>query len=516
MRTNFVDSGFALINGAPTFLTLRRERSGRPHDVPAGAAGRPGRWRRARCPVAQPAAAEHAFRAARLRRPGRLAHLRRQRRGLPLRGRRASRTSWSTRGRAGGLGRPPLGRGRGEDRPRRRSPSGAALPTSATSSSTCSPRAAAAWSTRTRLRADDQPLARPAPARGTSTGWAWSATSCSTPGTSSGCARSSSARSTTSSEVHTRALWVVEGITSYYGDLLVHRAGLLHRKEYLKEPRARQIETPADDARAAGPAARRVLLRRLDQVLPAGREHAQHRHQLLHQGRRRRLPARRQDPPRDRRPEEPRRRPAPRLPALLRASAASVPRRSARTFEEVAGADLGAWLDRAVETDRGARLRRGPGLVRPALRRETKPRRRTASRGELRAGWLGAGHRGPGRPARGDAGEARDPRLSTPASTSATRSSPSTTTACRPTGWTAASSATARARRASLLVARRDRLIRLAVTFGEKPRPRWKLEALPNATAGAEGALDAWLHGLEAGPGEVGGGGERSVGKKGR
>ena len=50
------------------------------------------------------------------------------------------------------------------------------------------------------------------------------------------------------------------------------------------------------------------------------------------------------------------------------------------------------------------------------------------------------------------------------------------------------SSPTARATKASLLVARRDRLIRLPVTFGEKPRRVWKLEARPDATAGAEGA----------------------------
>jgi predicted metalloprotease with PDZ domain len=34
-------------------------------------------------------------------------------------------------------------------------------------------------------------------------------------------------------EVHTRSLWVVEGITDYYADLLVHRAGLSSRDEYL-------------------------------------------------------------------------------------------------------------------------------------------------------------------------------------------------------------------------------------------------------------------------------------------
>lgn len=34
-------------------------------------------------------------------------------------------------------------------------------------------------------------------------------------------------------EAHTRSLWVVEGITDYYGDLLLHRAGLTTREEFL-------------------------------------------------------------------------------------------------------------------------------------------------------------------------------------------------------------------------------------------------------------------------------------------
>ena len=35
-------------------------------------------------------------------------------------------------------------------------------------------------------------------------------------------------------EVHTESLWVVEGVTSYYDDLLVHRAGLSTKEEYLE------------------------------------------------------------------------------------------------------------------------------------------------------------------------------------------------------------------------------------------------------------------------------------------
>jgi predicted metalloprotease with PDZ domain len=34
-------------------------------------------------------------------------------------------------------------------------------------------------------------------------------------------------------EVHTKSLWIAEGVTDYYGELLVHRAGLSSRDEYL-------------------------------------------------------------------------------------------------------------------------------------------------------------------------------------------------------------------------------------------------------------------------------------------
>ena len=34
-------------------------------------------------------------------------------------------------------------------------------------------------------------------------------------------------------EVHTKSLWIAEGVTDYYGELLVHRAGLSTREEYL-------------------------------------------------------------------------------------------------------------------------------------------------------------------------------------------------------------------------------------------------------------------------------------------
>ena len=46
-------------------------------------------------------------------------------------------------------------------------------------------------------------------------------------------------------EVHTRSLWVAEGLTVYYGALLVHRAGLSSRDDYLSElsSQIRQLQT---------------------------------------------------------------------------------------------------------------------------------------------------------------------------------------------------------------------------------------------------------------------------------
>ena len=131
----------------------------------------------------------------------------------------------------------------------------------------------------------------------------------STPGTSSGSGPVELGPFDYENEVITKSLWIAEGVTSYYGDLLVRRAGLCTVDEYLRgrrpaaggdgdKPKGRHRAAPGH-ARPAGPAAGVGLVRRLDQVLPPRREHAQHGRQLLHQGGGRRLPARRRDPPGD-------------------------------------------------------------------------------------------------------------------------------------------------------------------------------------------------------------------------
>ena len=49
--------------------------------------------------------------------------------------------------------------------------------------------------------------------------------------------------------------------------------------------------------------------------------------------------------------------------------------------------------------------------------------------------------------------------------------------------------------RVSLLVSRRDRLIRLDVTFGAEPLKAWQLEVDPSAAPAHRAALDFWLTG---------------------
>ena len=142
-------------------------------------------------------------------------------------------------------------------------------------------------------------------------------------------------------EVHTESLWVVEGLTTYYADLAVHRAGLSTEAEYL-EALSPPDPGAADDAGTGGAAGGAGVLRRVDQVLPPRRELAEHLGQLLHQGGGGRLPARHADTRGDRRGRDARRRHAARLRAVLRS-----PRVHAERVQGHRGSGLPAKLSRA-------------------------------------------------------------------------------------------------------------------------------------------------------------------------
>jgi predicted metalloprotease with PDZ domain len=293
-------------------------------------------------------------------------------------------------------------------------------------------------------------------------------------------------------ENYTRSLWEVEGFTTYYGDLLVHRAGFSTRKEYLKEL-SKTIEglqtTPARKVQPLDEASFDAWIKyyRRDEnaansatsyytkgavvafLLDARIRHATGGRKSLDDALR--LAYQRYSGERGYRPEE------------LR-----------HVFEEVAGADLGAWLARAVDSTE--ELDYAEALdwygLRFAESEEEKSEKKEGEPGELPAAWLGAET------------EVQNGRLVV---TVVKRETPAYESGLNvgdeilaigdyrvpPDGLEARLKNYRPKEKTTLLVARRDRLTWLPVTFGEKPKPRWKLEPLPNATAEQKAHLDAWL-----------------------
>lgn len=63
----------------------------------------------------------------------------------------------------------------------------------------------------------------------------------------------------------------------------------------------------------------------------------------------------------------------------------------------------------------------------------------------------------------------------------------------RPDQWDARMDQYRPGERVSVLVVRRERLVRLDATFAAEPPRRWRLEANPSATDEQRGHLQAWL-----------------------
>ena len=61
-----------------------------------------------------------------------------------------------------------------------------------------------------------------------------------------------------------------------------------------------------------------------------------------------------------------------------------------------------------------------------------------------------------------------------------------------PEGWKDRLKAYRPGQKAKLLIARRERILHLPVTFGEEPRLKWNLEPDPAATAEQKAHLAAW------------------------
>jgi predicted metalloprotease with PDZ domain len=294
-------------------------------------------------------------------------------------------------------------------------------------------------------------------------------------------------------EVYTRGLWVVEGFTSYYGDLLVHRAGFSTAKEYLKGL-SKSIEalqtTPGRKVQPLDESSFDAWIKLYRRDENSGNSTVSYytkgeivgflldaRIRRATGGRRSlddamRLAFQRYSGERGYRLEE------------LR-----------KTFEEVAGTDLGDWLHKAADTTEELDyaealdwygLRFAPDAEK-AEKKDAEPR-------ELPAGWLGMDV------------SAQNGRITV---TAVKRGTPAYDAGVNvgdeilaiddfrvpPEGLEGRLKYYRPGEKATLLVARRDRLTRLPVTFGEKPRESWKLEARSDATPEQKAHLAAWLEG---------------------
>ncbi len=297
-------------------------------------------------------------------------------------------------------------------------------------------------------------------------------------------------------EVYTRGLWAVEGITSYYGDLLVHRAGFSTAKEYLKGL-SKSIDTlqttpgrlvqPLDESSfdawikayrrdensnnsgisyyTKGEVVAFLLDARIRRAT-AGKKSLDDAMRLAYQ---------RFSGEHGFRAEE------------LR-----------KTFEEVAGIDLGGWLHEAVETPAELDYKEALdwyGLRFADAEKSEKPDAKDAGEPkELPAGWLGMDV------------AVQEGRLTV---TAVKRGTPAFEAGVNvgdeilaiddyrvpPEGLEGRLKFYRPGTQASLLVARRDLLVRLPVTFGAKPKDVWKLEARPDATPAQKAHLAAWLEG---------------------
>jgi predicted metalloprotease with PDZ domain len=290
-------------------------------------------------------------------------------------------------------------------------------------------------------------------------------------------------------EVYTRNLWMAEGFTSYYGDLLVHRAGFSTRKQYLKNL-SKAIETlettpgrlvqPVDEASFDA----WIKFYRRDENTPNSAVSYYTKGEVVAFL----LDARIRRATGGRRSLDDAMRLAYRRFSGERGYTTEELR---RVLEEVAGIDLEDWLAQAVES--AGELDYQEALDWYGLRFGiSESEKKDGDPQELPAAWLGAEV------------QVQDGRLMV---TQVKRGTPAYEAGVNvedeilaiddyrvpPDGIENRLKAYRPGEKATLLVARRERLTRLPITFGEKPKNRWKLEARPDATAEQKARLAGWL-----------------------
>ncbi|MFL6289592.1 MAG: M61 family metallopeptidase [Thermoanaerobaculia bacterium] len=305
------------------------------------------------------------------------------------------------------------------------------------------------------------------------------------------------------SEVYTRSLWFAEGVTSYYDELLVHRAGLTKRDEFLKKL-SKQIEAlQTTPGRLVQPLEESSFdawikyYRRDENSVNSGVSYytkgsvvgflLDARIRTATAGRRSlddvlRLAWKRYSGERGFQPGE--------LRAVVR---------------EVAGTDLDPWMARALES--AGELDYTEALEWYGLRfveseeengngNSDGGKAKDDKKDEEPPGWLGI-------ETEVQAGRVvvSQVKRDTPAYEAGVNVGDELIALGEyrvpPEGWKDRLKAYRPGQKDSLLVARRERLMRLPVVFGEKPKLLWKLEPDPEATVEQRGRLEDWLRGSE-------------------
>jgi predicted metalloprotease with PDZ domain len=281
-------------------------------------------------------------------------------------------------------------------------------------------------------------------------------------------------------EVYTHDLWAVEGLTTYYGDLLVRRAGLVSEGEYL-EQLSNDIESiQTTTARQVQPLSQAsfdawIKYYRPDENSP---NVALSYYQkggvvsfLLDAAIRRATNGSRT------------------LDDFMRLAFERFSGERGFTSaeirslaSEVAGTDLSEWLRRAIDTT--AELDYRPALEWYGLRFTAEPSSHKA--------WLGV-------MTRVDNGRllVSQVRRGTPAEAAGLNAEDEILAIgeyrVRPDQWESRLEAYRPGERVSILVARRERLVRLDAVFGSEPPRTWRLELDPTATLAQHARLREWL-----------------------
>lgn len=294
-------------------------------------------------------------------------------------------------------------------------------------------------------------------------------------------------------ENYTRDLWVAEGFTDYYGDLLVRRAGLASRKEYLKDLSDGIVAlqtTPGRLTQPVGDASFDAWIKFYRRDENSANSSVSYYTKgaviaFLLDGRIRHATAGRRS-----------------LDDVLRLAYERYtgPRgytsaELRKTISEVAGTDLAGWLALAVDSTEELDYTEALdwyGLRFADKEKSGEEKAKAEEDPEEKAAWLGAET------------EAQKGQLLV---TEVKRGTPAYAAGLNvgdellaigdyrvpPEGLGDRLKAYRPGDRESLLIARRGQLLRLPVVFGDKPAERWHLEVSPTATAEQKAHLEAWL-----------------------